>query len=89
MSITKDKKRELIEKFRHHKNDTGSSEIQIGVLSERINNLTEHLKRFKKDNSCKRGLLQLVARRRKLLDYLQRENEERYKELINTLGLRR
>jgi len=89
MSITKDKKRELIEEFRRHKNDTGSSEIQIGVLSERINNLTAHLKRFKKDNSCKRGLLQLVARRRKLLDYLKRENKEKYKELIDTLGLRK
>ncbi|MCD6472869.1 30S ribosomal protein S15 [Candidatus Aerophobetes bacterium] len=89
MSISKDKKRELIEKFRCHKNDTGSSEIQIGVLSERINNLTEHLKRFKKDMSCKRGLLQLVARRRKLLDYLKREKREKYKELISTLELRR
>lgn len=89
MSITQLKKGEIKEKFGHHKEDTGSPEIQIAVISERINNLTEHLKKFKKDQSSKRGLLQLVTRRRKLLDYLKRENVEGYKNIIRALKLRR
>jgi len=89
MSITKEKKEELIKKFGQHEKDTGSCEIQIAILTERIKNLTEHLKRFKKDQSSRRGLLQLVAQRRKLLSYLRREDGERYKKIISALGLRR
>ncbi len=89
MSINKEKKAELKEKFSHHPNDTGSPEVQVAVLSERINNLTEHLTQHKKDQSSKRGLVQLVMRRRKLLNYLKRENIRRYQSLIKTLGLRR
>ena len=89
MSITKVKKRELIKKFGRHTHDTGSPEVQISVLTERINNLTEHLKNFKKDQSSRRGLLKLVAQRRKLLDYLKNEDPERYKKVIKALKLRR
>ena len=89
MSITKVRKKELGEQFGHHEKDVGSSEVQIAVLTERIRNLTEHLKKNKKDYSSKRGLLRLVVQRRKLLDYLTRENVNQYKEIIETLGLRR
>ena len=89
MSITKVKKIELREQFGHHERDVGSSEVQIAVLTERIKNLTEHLKENKKDYSSKRGLLRLVVRRRKLLDYLKREDANQYKEIIKVLGLRR
>jgi small subunit ribosomal protein S15 len=89
MSISKEKKGELREKFGHHPNDTGSPEFQVAVLSERISNLTEHLTKYKKDQSCKRGLVQLVMRRRKILNYLKREDIKRYQNLIKTLGLRR
>lgn len=89
MSITKEKKIELKEQFGHHEGDVGSSEVQIAVLTERIKNLTEHLKENKKDYSSKRGLLRLVVRRRKLLDYLKREDANQYKEIIKVLGLRR
>lgn len=89
MSISRVKKKEVIEKFGRHETDTGSSETQIAVLSERINNLTEHFKEFKKDQNSRRGLLQLVARRRKLLDYVKREDIDRYKKIINALNLRR
>ncbi len=89
MSITKEKKIELREQFGHHERDVGSSEVQIAVLTERIKNLTEHLKENKKDFSSKRGLLRLVVRRRKLLDYLKREDANQYKEIIKVLGLRR
>ena len=89
MSITKVKKKELKEKFGHHPTDSGSSEVQVALLSERIKNLTAHLGEHKKDQSSKRGLLQLVMRRRKLLDYLKGEGQGRYKKIIKTLGLRR
>ncbi|MFQ5836052.1 MAG: 30S ribosomal protein S15 [bacterium] len=89
MSISKGKKDELKEKFSHHPNDTGSPEVQVAVLSERIGNLTEHLAEHKKDQSSKRGLVQLVMRRRKLLNYLKSEDIKRYQNLIKTLGLRR
>lgn len=89
MSISQGKKGELKEKFGHHANDTGSPEVQVAVLSERISDLTEHLAKHKKDQSSKRGLVQLVMRRRKLLDYLKREDTKRYQSLIKTLGLRR
>ncbi len=77
MSIDKVKKKELRETFGYHPNDSGSSEVQIAVLSERIKNLTAHLAKYKKDQSSKKGLLQLVMQRRKLLDYLKRENIEK------------
>jgi small subunit ribosomal protein S15 len=89
MSIGKEKKENLKGKFGHHSNDTGSPEVQVAVLSERISNLTEHLAKHKKDQSSKRGLVQLVMRRRKLLNYLKREDIKRYQNLIKTLGLRR
>lgn len=89
MSITKEKKKELREKFGHHSTDSGSSEVQIAVLSERIKNLTAHLGKHKKDQSSKRGLLQLVMRRRKLLDYLKSEDQGRYGKIIETLELRK
>jgi len=89
MSISQEKKDGLREKFGHHPNDTGSPEVQVAVLSERIGSLTEHLARHKKDQSSKRGLVQLVMRRRKLLNYLKNEDIKRYQNLIKTLGLRR
>lgn len=89
MSIDKVKKKELREKFGYHSNDSGSSEVQIAVLTERIKNLTGHLAKYKKDQSSKRGLLQLVMQRRKLLDYLKNENIEKYRKIIKALGLRR
>ncbi len=89
MSIDKVKKKELREKFGYHPTDSGSSEVQIAVLSERIKNLTGHLSKYKKDQSSKRGLLQLIMQRRKLLDYLKNENIEKYRKIIKALGLRR
>ena len=89
MSITKAKKQEVREKFGHHSTDSGSSEVQVALLGERIKNLTAHLGEHKKDQSSKRGLLQLVTRRRKLLDYLKSEGQGRYKKIIKALGLRR
>ena len=89
MSIDKVKKKELREKFGYHSNDSGSSEVQIAVLTERIKNLTGHLAKYKKDQSSKRGLLQLIMQRRKLLDYLKNENIEKYRKIIKALGLRR
>lgn len=89
MSISKEKKKVLREKFGHRPNDTGSPEVQVAVLSERISDLTEHLAKYKKDQSSKRGLVQLVMRRRKLLNYLKSEDIKRYQNLIKTLGLRR
>ena len=89
MSITKEKKRELIEQFRIHEKDTGSVEVQIAILTERINNLIKHFEKHKHDTNSKRGLLSLVGRRRKLLKYLAREKPEKYKELIERLGLRK
>jgi len=89
VSITKVKKEELQKDFSRHPQDTGSPEVQIAVLTERITNLTEHLNLYKKDFSSKRGLLQLVARRRKLLDYLKGEDVKKYQSIIKKLGLRR
>ncbi len=89
MSIGEVKKKEVQEKFRLHEKDTGSTSLQIAILTERMSNLSDHLAQHKKDQSSKRGLLQFVARRRKLLDYLKREDEERYKKTIKDLGLRR
>ena len=89
MSIDKVKKKELKEKFGYHPTDSGSSEVQIAVLTERIKNLTDHLSKYKKDESSKKGLLQLVMQRRKLLDYLKKGNIGKYRKIIKALGLRR
>ncbi len=89
MSIDKVKKKELREAFGYHPNDSGSSEVQIAVLTERIKNLTGHLSKYKKDQSSKKGLLQLVMQRRNLLDYLKNKNIEKYRKTIKALGLRR
>ena len=89
MSITSERKQELIAEFANKKADTGSPEVQVAILSERITNLTEHLKTHKKDFHSRRGLLVMVGQRRRLLDYLNQKNTERYQELIKRLGLRR
>lgn len=89
MSITQERKQELIEEHRKTDGDTGSSEVQIAVLTERINNLTQHLKQHSKDHASTRGLLMLVSRRRRLLNYLNRTAPERYREIIGKLGIRR
>ena len=89
MPLTKDRKQELIGKFGREAGDTGSAEVQVALLTERINHLTEHLKVHKKDHHSRRGLLMLVGRRRRLLDYLRRNDVERYRALIAKLGLRR
>jgi small subunit ribosomal protein S15 len=89
MSITKQEKAELIKKFGRRENDTGSTEVQVAILTTRINNLTEHLKTHKKDFHSRRGLLVMVGQRRRLLDYLNSNSNERYTDLIKSLGLRR
>lgn len=89
MSITQERKAELIKEFARREGDTGSPEVQVSILTERILNLTEHLKIHKKDFHSRRGLLVMVSQRRRLLDYLKRENEPRYKEILQQLGLRR
>jgi small subunit ribosomal protein S15 len=89
MSITAGRKAELITSYAQKSGDTGSPEVQVAILSERINNLTEHFKTHVKDNHSRRGLLKLVSQRRQLLDYLKRANESRYKVLIEKLGIRR
>ena len=89
MSITPERKAELIKEFRTNESDTGSPEVQVAVLTERIANLTEHLKVHAKDHHSRRGLLLMVGQRRRLLDYTRRKSEERYKTLIERLGLRR
>lgn len=89
MSITPARKDELIQAYRRSDADTGSADVQVAVLTERIRNLTEHLKTHKKDFHSRRGLLVMVGRRRRLLDYLKRTERPRYDELIEKLGLRR
>ena len=89
MSITPERKNEVIAENARTAGDTGSAEVQVAILSERIANLTEHFKTHKKDNHSRRGLLKMVAQRRKLLDYLKRKDEARYTALIGRLGLRR
>ena len=89
MSITAERKQTLIGEYATKTGDTGSPEVQVAILSERINNLTEHFKTHVKDNHSRRGLLKLVSQRRQLLDYLKRANETRYKVLIEKLGIRR
>ena len=89
MSITPEKKRDLIDDYRKHETDTGSPEVQIALLTERITNLTEHFKVHKKDHHSRRGLLKLVGQRRRLLNYIKRKDVNRYRELIARLGLRK
>ena len=89
MSVTAEKKQEIIKDNARQSNDTGSPEVQVAILSERIKNLTEHFKDHKKDNHSRRGLLKLVSQRRRLLDYLKSKEEARYSTLIDKLGLRR
>jgi small subunit ribosomal protein S15 len=89
MSITKTKKQEVIQKYKTHEKDSGSSFVQIAVLTERINTLGSHFKSHVKDHHSRRGLLKMVSRRRKLLDYLKRENESEYYKLIENLDLRK
>ena len=89
MSIAADRKQELIGEYATKSGDTGSPEVQVAILTERIVNLTEHFKSHKKDNHSRRGLLKLVSQRRRLLDYVKAKDEERYKSLIGRLGLRR
>ena len=89
MSITAERKQALIKKHARDKGDTGSPEVQVAILTERINNLTTHFKSHAKDNHSRRGLLMLVNKRRSLLDYLRRKDAERYTDLIAKLGLRK
>jgi|TARA_B110000263_G_scaffold44975_1_gene36928 small subunit ribosomal protein S15 len=89
MSITSQRKAEVIKEFQTKEDDTGSPEVQVAVLTERIVNLTEHLKTHKKDHHSRRGLLLMVGQRRRLLNYTKRKSEERYKALVDRLGLRR
>jgi small subunit ribosomal protein S15 len=89
VSITQERKQALIGEYATHTGDTGSPEVQVAILSERIGNLTEHLKTHQKDFASRRGLLMMVGQRRRLLDYLRRSEEPRYQRLIERLGLRR
>jgi len=89
LALNKEIKTHLIESFKIHEKDTGSPEIQIAILSERLNYLTEHFKTHKKDHHSRRGLLKMVVRRRKLLDYLKKINKERYATVIERLGIRK
>ncbi|ANC92616.1 30S ribosomal protein S15 [Azospirillum sp. TSH100] len=89
MSITPERKQELIKEFSRGTNDTGSPEVQVSILTERISNLTDHLKGHKKDFHSRRGLLVMVGQRRRLLDYLKKKDQSRYAALIERLGLRR
>ena len=89
MSITAERKQSLIKEYARKEGDTGSPEVQVAVLSERIKNLTDHLQTHEKDFHSRRGLLVMVGQRRRLLDYLKRKNAGRYQELVKRLGLRR
>ena len=87
--MTAERKQEIINQYRRDEKDTGSPEVQIALLTERINELTEHLKVHKKDNHSRRGLLKMVGKRRNLLNYLAKKDEEAYKDLVKKLGLRK
>lgn len=89
MAFPKEQKSEIIDSYRTHTNDTGSPEVQVAILSERIRYLTEHFKTHAKDHHSRRGLLKLVGQRRRLLDYLKGKNTERYADLIKRLGIRK
>ena len=87
--LVSDKKKEIITSYRSHENDTGSPEVQIALLSARIQYLTEHFKTHKKDHHSRRGLLKIVGQRRRILDYLKKKDVERYRAVIQKLGIRR
>ena len=89
MTITKERKQELIKDFQKDDGDTGSPEVQIAILTTRINNLTEHMRTHKKDYACRRGLLAMVSRRRRHLDFLRKVNPQRYLDIIGQLGIRK
>ncbi|BAM47585.1 MAG: 30S ribosomal protein S15 [Amphibacillus sp.] len=89
MAISQERKNEIINEFKVHENDTGSSEVQIAILTEEINNLNEHLRTHKKDHHSRRGLLKMVGKRRNLLNYLRNKDIASYREVIAKLGLRR
>jgi small subunit ribosomal protein S15 len=89
VSLTVERKREIVERFGRDERDTGSTEVQVALLTERINERTEHLREHKKDHHSRRGLLMLVGQRRRLLDYMRRSDVDRYRALIGELGLRR
>ena len=89
MALGKQLKEQIVTDFRTHESDTGSPQVQVALLSKRINDLTEHFKTHKKDNHSRRGLLKMVSQRRSLLDYLKRTDIERYHEVVSRLGLRR
>lgn len=89
MALNKESKTEIIEKFKNHESDTGSPEVQVAMLTERINYLTEHFKANPKDHHSRRGLLLLVGQRRKLLDYVKKKDYLRYRRLIEALGIRK
>lgn len=89
MTITKERKQELIQDFRRDDHDTGSPEVQISILTTRVNNLTEHMRTHKKDYATRRGLLAMVSRRRRLLDYLRKIDPQRYLDIIGKLGIRK
>ena len=89
MSVTNERKSALVEKYRQHEKDTGSPEVQVALLSERITHLTEHFKTHRKDHHSRRGLLKMVGQRRRLLDYLKGKDPGRYKRLIDGLGIRK
>jgi small subunit ribosomal protein S15 len=89
MSLTAERKQQLITEYATKPNDTGSPEVQIAILTERINGLTDHFKEHKKDNHSRRGLLKMVSQRRSLLDYLKSKDEPRYQKVIERLGIRR
>ena len=87
--MTKDRKQEIINAYKREENDTGSPEVQVALLTERINELTEHLKVHKKDNHSRRGLLKMVGARRNLLNYLAKKDVQRYRDIVEKLGLRK
>jgi small subunit ribosomal protein S15 len=89
MTMVKEQKQKIIDTYRKHENDTGSPEVQVAIISERINYLTEHFKVHKKDHHSRRGLLKMVGQRRKLLDYLIKKDVNRYRQLIERLGIRK
>ncbi|ACJ34051.1 MULTISPECIES: 30S ribosomal protein S15 [Anoxybacillus] len=89
MALTQERKNEIINQFKIHETDTGSPEVQVAILTEQINNLNDHLRVHRKDHHSRRGLLKMVGRRRNLLTYLRNKDINRYRELINKLGLRR
>lgn len=89
MTTMSEKKIDVVKEFRRHEKDTGSAEVQIALLTERINSLNKHFDLHKKDHSSRRGMLKLVGRRRKLLDYLKKSDVERYRKVVSSLGLRK